>query len=79
MALPTKEQWLEFDKAQKQKAIADALFLLDFIYKQANRIYKHTHSEGEIPNNKRMLKTFLTNTYLWEKELETLSKNNNED
>ncbi len=79
MPIPTKEQWLEFDKQQKQKAIADALFLLEFIYTHANRVYKHTHSEGEIPKNKQLLKTFLRNTYLWEKELETLSKTDNEN
>ena len=83
MGIPTKEQWLEFDKEQKQKAIADALFLLDFIYTNATKLYKHTNAEGEIPQNKYLLKTFLRNTFLWEKELETLSttntQNQNED
>ena len=74
MTLPTKEQWLTLDKKQKQKAIADALFMLDFIYTYASRIYKHTHAEGEIPCNKAALKAFIKNTHLWEKELDTLSK-----
>ena len=74
MTLPSKEQWLTLDKKQKQKAIADALFMLDFIYTYSARIYKHTHSEGEIPHTKAVLKEFIKNTHAWEKELDTLSK-----
>ena len=74
MTFPTKEEWLSLDNKQKQKAIADALFMLDFIYTYAKRIYRHTHSEGEIPHTKQTIKEFLKNTHTWEKELETLSK-----
>lgn len=74
MNLPDKEQWLAFDKNQKQKAIADALFMLDLLYTKAHRLYKHSFAEGEIPRNKLIIKEFLRNTRAWETELETLSK-----
>ena len=75
MNLPTKEQWLSFDKKQKQKAISDALFLLNFLYTKANKIYRHSMSAGEIPRNKQVLKEFLRNANTWEIELDQLSKN----
>ena len=75
MNLPTKEQWLAFDKKQKQNAISDALFLLNFLYTKGNKLYKHSRAEGEIPRNKQFLKEFLRNTKTWETELDQISKN----
>ncbi len=75
MNLPTKEQWLSFDKQQKQNAISEALFLLDFLYTNAHRIYKHSRAEGEIPRNKQIIKEFLRDVKAWEIELDKLSKN----